>query len=50
MFTTNNPDNYPAPICGIEFTHTKFEDVIDALIGAGFKKDNIIVEDDIILI
>lgn len=50
LFTINNPDNYPAPICGIEFTHTKFEDVIDALIGAGFKKDNIIIGDDIILI
>lgn len=47
---TNNPNNYPVPICGIEFTHTKFEDIIDALIGAGFKKDNIIIEDDIILI
>ena len=46
----NNPDS-PTPICKIEFTHTNIDDdVIDALIGAGFKKDNIIVEDDIILI
>lgn len=45
----NNPD-HPCPICGIEFTHKKLGDVIDALIEAGFKKDNIIIEDDIILI
>ena len=46
----NNPD-YPTPICKIEFTRTNIDDdVIDALIGAGFKKDNIIVEDDITLI
>ena len=40
----------PCPICGIEFTHKKLGGVIDALIGAGFKKDNIIIEDDIVLI
>lgn len=40
----------PCPLCGIEFTHKKLGDVIDALIVAGFKKDNIIIEDDIILI
>lgn len=44
------PDDHPSPICEIEFTHTKFEDVIDDLIKAGFKKDNIIIGDDIILI
>lgn len=46
----DNPD-YPTPICKIEFTRTNIDDdVIDALIEAGFKKDNIIIEDDIILI
>lgn len=40
----------PCPICGIEFTHTNFDDIIDDLVEAGFKKDNIIIEDDIILI
>lgn len=47
---SNNPNNYPAPICEIEFTHTKSDDVINVLIGAGFKKDNIIIWDDIILV
>ena len=45
----SNPDR-PCPLCGIEFTNKKLWDVIDALIGAGFKNDNIIIEDDIILI
>ena len=45
----SDPDR-PCPICRIEFKHKKLGDVIYALIGAGFKNDNIIVEDDIILI
>lgn len=44
-----NPDR-PCPLCEIEFTYTNFDDIIDDLIKAGFKKDNIIIEDDIVLI
>lgn len=45
----SNPDR-PCPLCGIEFKHKKLGDVIDALIVAGFKNYNIIIENDIILI
>lgn len=45
----SNPDR-PCPLCVIEFTHKKLGDVIDALIIAGFKNDNIVIEDDIVLI